>query len=77
MKDTGPEAAEAAGLPWDEVRWKNDPAYNFALGKAYLNKQLKRFGGNPVLALAAYNAGAGMVNDWINGTNITGKIKVF
>lgn len=45
MKDTGPEAAEAAGLPWDEVRWKNDPAYNFALGKAYLNKQLKRFGG--------------------------------
>ncbi|OUI52057.1 transglycosylase SLT domain-containing protein, partial [Klebsiella pneumoniae] len=36
MKDTGPEAAEAAGLPWDEVRWKNDPAYNFALGKAYL-----------------------------------------
>ncbi|HDY8412409.1 bacteriophage protein [Klebsiella pneumoniae] len=75
MKDTGPEAAEAAGLPWDEVRWKNDPAYNFALGKAYLNKQLKRFGGNPVLALAAYNAGAGMVNDWINGTNTTGKNK--
>ncbi|MBD3720989.1 hypothetical protein IE992_08305 [Klebsiella pneumoniae] len=29
------------------------------------------------MALAAYNAGAGMVNDWINGTNITGKIKVF
>ncbi|EMP5259673.1 transglycosylase SLT domain-containing protein [Klebsiella variicola] len=75
MKDTGPEAAEAAGLPWDEVRWKNDPAYNFALGKAYLNKQLKRFGGNQVLALAAYNAGAGMVNDWINGTNTTGKNK--
>ncbi len=31
MKDTGPEAAEAAGLPWDEVRWKNDPAYNFCI----------------------------------------------
>ncbi len=45
MKDTGPEAAEAAGLPWDEVRWKNDPAYNFALGKAYLNKQLKKIWG--------------------------------
>ncbi|MGH4621873.1 transglycosylase SLT domain-containing protein [Klebsiella pneumoniae] len=75
MKATGPEAAEAAGLPWDEERWRNDPAYNMALGKAYLNKQLKTFGGNQVLALAAYNAGAGMVNDWINGTNTTGKNK--
>ncbi|HHO6711857.1 TPA: transglycosylase SLT domain-containing protein [Klebsiella variicola] len=75
MRGTGPEAAEAAGLPWDEERWRNDPAYNFALGKAYLNKQLKTFGGNQVLALAAYNAGAGMVNDWINGTNTTGKNK--
>ncbi|HCA9960755.1 TPA: transglycosylase SLT domain-containing protein [Klebsiella quasipneumoniae subsp. quasipneumoniae] len=75
MRGTGPEAAEAAGLPWDEERWRNDPAYNFALGKAYLNKQLKTFGGNQVLALAAYNAGAGMVNDWINGANTTGKNK--
>lgn len=66
MKDTGPEAARAAGLPWDEERWRNDPAYNLALGKAYLNKQLKAFGGNNVLALAAYNAGSGKVNEWIS-----------
>ncbi|MDV0590837.1 transglycosylase SLT domain-containing protein [Raoultella ornithinolytica] len=66
MKDTGPEAAQAAGLPWDEERWRNDPAYNLALGKAYLNKQLKAFGGNNVLALAAYNAGPGKVNEWIS-----------
>ncbi len=66
MKDTGPEAARAAGLPWDEERWRNDPAYNLALGKAYLNKQLKAFGGNNVLALAAYNAGPGKVNEWIS-----------
>ncbi|MGY5517756.1 transglycosylase SLT domain-containing protein [Klebsiella pneumoniae] len=66
MKDTGPEAARAAGLPWDEERWRNEPAYNLALGKAYLNKQLKAFGGNNVLALAAYNAGPGKVNEWIS-----------
>ncbi|EIW8640443.1 transglycosylase SLT domain-containing protein [Klebsiella pneumoniae] len=66
MKDTGPEAAQAAGLPWDEERWRNDPAYNLALGKAYLNKQLIAFGGNNVLALAAYNAGPGKVNEWIS-----------
>ncbi|HBY6664520.1 TPA: hypothetical protein MI491_27800 [Klebsiella pneumoniae] len=66
MKDTGPEAARAAGLPWDEERWRNDPAYNLALGKAYLNKQLKAFGGNNALALAAYNAGPGKVNEWIS-----------
>ncbi|HDZ9519216.1 TPA: transglycosylase SLT domain-containing protein [Klebsiella pneumoniae] len=66
MKDTGPEAARAAGLPWDEERWRNDPAYNLALGKAYLNKQLKAFGGNNILALAAYNAGPGKVNEWIS-----------
>lgn len=66
MKDTGPEAARAAGLPWDEERWRNDPAYNLALGKAYLNKQLKAFGGNNVLALAAYNAGPGKVKEWIS-----------
>ncbi|ESM57578.1 hypothetical protein L394_01074 [Klebsiella pneumoniae MGH 48] len=66
MKDTGPEAARAAGLPWDEERWRNDPAYNLALGKAYLNKQLKAFVGNNVLALAAYNAGPGKVNEWIS-----------
>lgn len=66
MKDTGPEAARAAGLPWDEERWRNEPAYNLALGKAYLNKQLKAFGGNNVLALAAYNTGPGKVNEWIS-----------
>ncbi|EIW5945608.1 transglycosylase SLT domain-containing protein [Klebsiella pneumoniae] len=76
MKTTGPEAAEAAGLPWDEERWRNDPAYNMALGKAYLNKQLKTFGGNQVLALAAYNAGPGKVNEWISkyGDPRTGSI---
>lgn len=73
MPDTAPESARLAGLPWDEQRYKTDAAYNQQLGAAYFGKLQKDFGGNPVLAVAAYNAGPGMVADWINGTNKTGK----
>ncbi|CFR19933.1 transglycosylase SLT domain-containing protein [Yersinia kristensenii] len=66
MPATGPEAAALAGLPWDPARHQNDANYNASLGKAYLNQQLKKYGGNPVLALAAYNAGPGKVDEWIS-----------
>jgi hypothetical protein len=53
---TGPEAAAAANLPYDEQKLYNDPEYNRKLGEAYFKKQLKAFG-NPEMAAAAYNAG--------------------
>lgn len=65
MPGTAPEAAAMAGLPWDENRYKTDADYNAALGAAYLNKQLKDYGGNSVLALAAYNAGPERVRQWV------------
>jgi soluble lytic murein transglycosylase-like protein len=65
MPGTGPEAARLAGLPWDETRYKNDPAYNEAIGRAYMNAQLKRFGGDVQKALAAYNAGPGRVESLV------------
>jgi soluble lytic murein transglycosylase len=73
MPDTGPEAAKLAGLPWDENRYRNDPEYNKALGKAYFSQQLTAFNGNLSLAYAAYNAGPGATkvaldqygNDWL------------
>ena len=60
MPSTGPEAAKLAGRPYDEQRLLNDEKYNAALGRAYYNAQLKKFG-TPELALAAYNAGPGRV----------------
>lgn len=59
MPDTAPEAARLAGLPWDEERYRNDPEYNRALGRAYFGQQVKDFGGDLAKAYAAYNAGPG------------------
>lgn len=61
MPGTAPEAAKLAGLPYDENRYRNDPAYNKALGEAYFGEMLRKFG-DPVIAAAAYNAGPGAVN---------------
>jgi len=61
MPGTAPEAAKLAGLPFDDNRYRNDPEYNLALGKAYYEKQLRDFGGDEKLAAAAYNAGPGAV----------------
>ena len=65
MEDTGPEAARLAGVPWERDKWLNDPRYNAKLGQAYFGAQMKRYDNNPVLAVAAYNAGPGSVDSWI------------
>lgn len=58
----GPEAAKAAGLPWDPERVKTDEPYNRALGDAWL-KHLNDVYGDPYKASAAYNAGQGAVDN--------------
>lgn len=65
MEDTGPEAARLAGVAWDRDKWLNDPRYNAKLGQAYFGAQMKKYDNNPVLAVAAYNAGPGAVDGWI------------
>ena len=42
-----------------------DPQVNISYGSFYLRYLLKRYGGNAVLAIAAYNAGEGRVDQWI------------
>lgn len=63
MPATAKEAAKLAGLPWDENRYRNDPEYNKAIGFAYFKKQVQDFGGDLSYAFAAYNAGAGRVQE--------------
>src|SRR5918995_5846104 len=42
-----------------------NPQVNISYGSFYLRYLLRRYGGNEVLAIAAYNAGEGRVDQWI------------
>ena len=67
MPETAPEAAELAGLPWDEEAYYNDPAYQRLLGIAYLREMLDQNGGDVEKALIAYNAGPGNLENILAG----------
>lgn len=52
------EAARVLGIKLDIDKWKNDPDYGRMLGQADAASLLQRYGGDVVLATAAYNYGA-------------------
>ena len=58
-------AAELAGGPVPELGLE-DPAANASLGSRYLAKMLRQWDGDPLLAVASYNAGPGAVAGWVN-----------
>jgi soluble lytic murein transglycosylase len=66
MPATARDTARRMGVPFDPARLTADPAYNAQLGAAYLGQLLGAEGGSYVLALAAYNAGGGRVQQWID-----------
>ncbi|XLY88432.1 lytic transglycosylase domain-containing protein [Ectopseudomonas mendocina] len=76
MPETAREMAAELGLPFSEARLTSDAAYNKRLGSAYLDKMLQRYDGHQALALAAYNAGPGRVDEWlkVNGDPRRGEI---
>jgi soluble lytic murein transglycosylase len=65
MPGTASEVARSLGLPRPTRARLFDPAVNIRLGSSYLAKMQRRFGGNPVLATAAYNAGPARVERWL------------
>lgn len=65
MPGTAQETAQKLGLPYDFERLTADPEYNVMLGSAFFARMLDNFGGNHVLAVAAYNAGPGNVRKWL------------
>lgn len=62
MPETAQWISEESGLPADEL---SQPEQNIPLGAWYINYLLKKYHNNEVLALAAYNAGRGNVDEWI------------
>ncbi|GAB3389072.1 transglycosylase SLT domain-containing protein [Azotobacter armeniacus] len=69
MPATARETAHKFGIPLSSPRQVYDPDTNIQLGAAYLSQVHAQFGGNRVLASAAYNAGPGRVRQWLRGAN--------
>ncbi|BFL65000.1 Soluble lytic murein transglycosylase [Roseomonas mucosa] len=65
LPTTAAEVARRNGIPHQFGWLTSDPAHNMKLGSIYLGDQLARFGDNPALAAAAYNAGPRRVAEWL------------
>jgi soluble lytic murein transglycosylase len=65
MPATGRDIAREIKLPYSGLTTLVDPRSNIRLGTSYLGQMATRYGGNQVLATAAYNAGPHRVDRWL------------
>jgi len=65
MPATGKKVAREIKLPYSGVDTLTNPRSNIRLGTTYLGQMADRYGGNQVLATAAYNAGPHRVDAWL------------
>ena len=66
LPGTARRSARRLNIPFERDRLTAEPSYNLKLGQTYLDSLLSRYDGARVLAIAAYNAGPGTVNRWID-----------
>lgn len=52
-----------------------EPAVNIHMGSWYIGQLLRQFEGNPVAAIAAYNAGPGRVDAWLRENEWDGELR--
>jgi len=65
IPSTAREQAGRLGVQYMSARLFDDPAYNVRLGDSYFQRMLNYYDGAYPLALGAYNAGPGRVNQWL------------
>jgi soluble lytic murein transglycosylase len=66
MPATGADLARRAGISPFDSSMLRDPELNVRLGTLFLRDMLARYDNDPVLALAAYNAGPTRATRWRN-----------
>src|SRR4051812_48637380 len=63
--ETAQDVAKRSGATNFQLSDLDDPQVNISYGSYQLRSLLERYGGNEVLAVAAYNAGEGNVDKWL------------
>lgn len=78
MPATAKKVSGWIGEEYSKSRLLSDWRYNVRLGETYLSRRTQQFSGSYVMAAAAYNAGAGRVDQWIGafGDPRTGQIDI-
>ena len=76
MPGTAREEAGKIGVRYMSASLTESPSYNIRLGDAHFARLMDRYDGAYPLAIAAYNAGPGRVNQWLrlNGDPRTGAV---
>lgn len=66
MPATAEGVARQLGIPHSRSQLTTDADHNVRLGSTYLGDMLDRYNGAAILAVAAYNAGPGRPDRWLN-----------
>lgn len=65
LPSTAHEVARKLNVGYSKAWLTEKPKYNIRLGASYIGRLLSYYDGNYPLAIAAYNAGPGRVDEWI------------